>query len=111
MKLDGAHEQLNGLLGRVDARLLALLIHVPDGALAGRRLQLGWGSFNPPVEAGLVTPHVVGAGQHPARLRPHDGLVDEEPALDPCLLHQRLAPGGMPLVDGAALRQMLQSFL
>src|SRR5207253_5694361 len=64
MKLDGADEQLDRLLGRVDAGLLAHLIDVPDGALASGRLQLRRGSFNPTVEARLMAPRVVRAGQH-----------------------------------------------
>src|SRR5207249_2456479 len=101
VELDGAHEQLNWLLGGMDARLLALLVDIPDGPLAGGRLQLRRSSFDPAVERRLVAPHVVAAGQDPAGLGPHDGLVDQEPALLPGLLHQCLVAGRVPLVDGA----------
>ena len=51
-KLDGPDEQLNRLLRRVVAGLLAHLVDVPDGALAGRRLELRRTAFDPPIAPG-----------------------------------------------------------
>lgn len=109
--LDGPKEQLERLLGRVDACLLVLLVDAPDRPFAGRRLELGRVPLDPPVKAWLVTPQVVAPGKHASGLRQHDGLMHEEAALDPRLLDQLLAAGGVPLVDRAVRRQILQAFL
>jgi hypothetical protein len=109
VELDGADEQLDRLLGRVDARLLALLVDTPHGALAGGRLQLGRVALDPAIETWFMAPEVVAAREHPAGFDPDQRLVHQEPALDPRLLDQLLPPGGVPLVDGAVGRQVLQS--
>src|SRR4051794_102512 len=90
VELDRSHEQLDGLLRGVDARLLALLVDVPDRALVGGWFELRRRPLDPPIETRLVRPEVVRAGKHAARFNPHDGLVHQEPAVDPRFLDQLL---------------------
>ena len=77
----GPRRQLDRLLGQVDHALRADLLDGPQvGGVVGAEELVG-GALAPAVEAPLVRPHVVLAGQHRVLLVPDDRLGEVQAAL------------------------------
>src|SRR5688572_12291297 len=92
----------------MDAVILPLLVYFPDSPLAGRRSSLRLLAFQPAIGAWLVAPKIMTVGQHAAQFPPDDCLVPEQSHLPPGCLHERLAAGRVPLVDGGKRLKVLQ---
>ena len=109
MVLDGAYEQLDRLLGGMDAHLLETLVDVPNGGDVAGRLALGYVALDPAYEARLMLPEEERVSQHAPGLDPDDLLVDEQAGLCPSLLDESLPAVSVPLVDRRVGHEMRQT--
>jgi hypothetical protein len=74
--LQGAHGQLDGLLGEMDHVLGADLLHVPEVGGVGRAEVAVGCPFAPAIEGQLESAHHVLPGQDRVFLVPHNGLAE-----------------------------------